>query len=1453
MSILHRLALVWRPVEASTGPPQMPPNGVLSRLRSFEGYCSFWEAYRSSQMLVIVNDSGSAALDPQMPPNGVLSRLRSFEAASLRSSQMLVIVNDSGSHWGTGSLSILHRLALVWRPVEASTGPQMPPNGVLSRLRSFEGYCNFWEAYRSSQMLVIVNDSGSHWGTGSLSILHRLALVWRPVEASTGPQMPPNGVLSRLRSFEGYCNFWEAYRSSQMLVIVNDSGSHWGTGSLSILHRLALVWRPVEASTGPQMPPNGVLSRLRSFEGYCSFWEAYRSSQMLVIVNDSGSHWGTGSLSILHRLALVWRPVEASTGPQMPPNGVLSRLRSFGGYCSFWEAYRSSQMLVIVNDSGSHWGTGSLSILHRLALVWRPVEASTGPQMPPNGVLSRLRSFEGYCSFWEAYRSSQMLVIVNDSGSHWGTGSLSILHRLALVWRPVEASTGPQMPPNGVLSRLRSFGGYCSFWEAYRSSQMLVIVNDSGSHWGTGSLSILHRLALVWRPVEASTGPQMPPNGVLSRLRSFEGYCSFWEAYRSSQMLVIVNDSGSHWGTGSLSILHRLALVWRPVEASTGPQMPPNGVLSRLRSFEGYCSFWEAYRSSQMLVIVNDSGSHWGTGSLSILHRLALVWRPVEASTGPQMPPNGVLSRLRSFEGYCSFWEAYRSSQMLVIVNDSGSHWGTGSLSILHRLALVWRPVEASTGPQMPPNGVLSRLRSFEGYCSFWEAYRSSQMLVIVNDSGSHWGTGSLSILHRLALVWRPVEASTGPQMPPNGVLSRLRSFEGYCSFWEAYRSSQMLVIVNDSGSHWGTGSLSILHRLALVWRPVEASTGPQMPPNGVLSRLRSFGGYCSFWEAYRSSQMLVIVNDSGSHWGTGSLSILHRLALVWRPVEASTGPQMPPNGVLSRLRSFEGYCSFWEAYRSSQMLVIVNDSNDWGTGSLSILHTLEGTGVFESLALVWRPVEASTGPQMPPNGVLSRLRSFEGYCSFWEAYRSSQMLVIVNDSGSHWGTGSLSILHRLALVWRPVEASTGPQMPPNGVLSRLRSFEGYCSFWEAYRSSQMLVIVNDSGSHWGTGSLSILHRLALVWRPVEASTGPQMPPNGVLSRLRSFEGYCSFWEAYRSSQMLVIVNDSGSHWGTGSLSILHRLALVWRPVEASTGPQMPPNGVLSRLRSFGGYCSFWEAYRSSQMLVIVNDSGSHWGTGSLSILHRLALVWRPVEASTGPQMPPNGVLSRLRSFEGYCSFWEAYRSSQMLVIVNDSGSHWGTGSLSILHRLALVWRPVEASTGPQMPPNGVLSRLRSFEGYCSFWEAYRSSQMLVIVNDSGSHWGTGSLSILHRLALVWRPVEASTGPQMPPNGVLSRLRSFGGYCSFWEAYRSSQMLVIVNDSGSHWGTGSLSILHRLALVWRPVEASTGPQMPPNGVLSRLRSFEGYCSFWEAYRSSQMLVIVNDSGCTVSH
>ena len=230
--------------------------------------------------------------------------------------------------------------------------------------------------------------------------------------------------------------------------------------------------------------------------------------------------------------------MEASNGFQMPPNVVLSRLRSFGGYCSFWEAYRSSQMLVIVNNSGPHWGTGSLSILNHLTIVWRSVEASTGPQMPPNGVLCRLRSFSGYNSFWEAYRSSQMLVIVNNSAPHWGTGSLSILHRLAFVWRSVQASTCPQTPPNGVLRRLRSFGGYCSVQEAYRSSQMLVIVNNSGPHWGTGSLSIWHRLALVWRPVEASTGPQMPP-------KSSKPFKIIWRLLQRSGSLQKLSNVGN--------------------------------------------------------------------------------------------------------------------------------------------------------------------------------------------------------------------------------------------------------------------------------------------------------------------------------------------------------------------------------------------------------------------------------------------------------------------------------------------------------------------------------------------------------------------------------------------------------------------------------------------------------------------------------------------------------------------------------------------------------------------------------------------------------------------------------------------------------------------------------------------------------------------------------------------
>ena len=69
---------------------------------------------------------------------------------------------------------------------------------------------------------------------------------------------------------------------------------------------------------------------------------------------------------------------------------------------------------------------------------------------------------------------------------------------------------------------------------------MLAIAGDIGPHWGTASLSILTPSRIS---VEAGGGFYWPPNGVLSRLRSFEGYCSSWEAFRSSQRLVIVNDS----------------------------------------------------------------------------------------------------------------------------------------------------------------------------------------------------------------------------------------------------------------------------------------------------------------------------------------------------------------------------------------------------------------------------------------------------------------------------------------------------------------------------------------------------------------------------------------------------------------------------------------------------------------------------------------------------------------------------------------------------------------------------------------------------------------------------------------------------------------------------------------------------------------------------------------------
>ena len=46
-------------------------------------------------------------------------------------------------------------------------------------------------------------------------------------------------------------------------------------------------------------------------------------------------------------------------------------------------------------------------------------------------------------------------------------------------------------------------------------------------------------------------------------------------------------------------------------------------------------------------------------------------------------------------------------------------------------------------------------------------------------------------------------------------------------------RALQYFAPSRISGQHYGTGSFRILHRLALVWRPVEA-------PNGVLRRVRS-------------------------------------------------------------------------------------------------------------------------------------------------------------------------------------------------------------------------------------------------------------------------------------------------------------------------------------------------------------------------------------------------------------------------------------------------------------------------------------------------------------------------------------------------------------------------------------------------------------------------------------
>ena len=69
-------------------------------------------------------------------------------------------------------------------------------------------------------MLVIVNNSASHWGTGSLSIFHRLALVWRPVESS---KSPPNAPKRRSKPIKIICKLLQLLGSLQKLSYVGNS------------------------------------------------------------------------------------------------------------------------------------------------------------------------------------------------------------------------------------------------------------------------------------------------------------------------------------------------------------------------------------------------------------------------------------------------------------------------------------------------------------------------------------------------------------------------------------------------------------------------------------------------------------------------------------------------------------------------------------------------------------------------------------------------------------------------------------------------------------------------------------------------------------------------------------------------------------------------------------------------------------------------------------------------------------------------------------------------------------------------------------------------------------------------------------------------------------------------------------------------------------------------------
>ena len=177
---------------------------------------------------------------------------------------------------------------------------------------------------------------------------------------------------------------------------------------------------------------------------------------MLAILGNSRPNLGPAYSNIWDRPAFVWRPVVAFTGPQMPTKGIVNGLTLIKGYCMFWGSSRGSQVLEIFGDSGRHLGTGSLSNRVGPACVWRPVECPTKPKMPLISILKRSRPMKGYCIFWDSYRGSQKLATVVDREPHWGTWSLSIWSRPAVVWIPMESPTDPRMTPQSILKCLRS-------------------------------------------------------------------------------------------------------------------------------------------------------------------------------------------------------------------------------------------------------------------------------------------------------------------------------------------------------------------------------------------------------------------------------------------------------------------------------------------------------------------------------------------------------------------------------------------------------------------------------------------------------------------------------------------------------------------------------------------------------------------------------------------------------------------------------------------------------------------------------------------------------------------------------------------------------------------------------------------------------------------------------------